>query len=182
MYWGVSCGKAVTIKDGFGKWQQWLPLINLGSEFHDLISFQVVATPGPVLHWDMEWGWSACLAWLGCVTRWSYEIWQPLEQTFLHIPQRQARLPTTLLLVPEFLLTAKDTHLPSLQDPRTLVLNLWLSLLTPQVGILSCSLLFPLTPLAVTQLLTSLLFIPSYSIMCVSYSLDCTEVLLLASR
>lgn len=115
------------------------------------------------------------------MTRWSQEIWQPLEQTFLHIAQRQARLPTTLLLVPEFLQTAKEAHLPSLPDPRTLVLNLWLSLLTPQVGILSCGLLFLLSPLAVTQLLILLLFIPSYSIMCVSYSLDCTEVLLLAS-
>ena len=104
------------------------------------------------------------------MTRWSQEICQPLEQTFLHIAQRQARLPTTLLLVPEFLQTANEAHLPSLQDPRTLVLNLWLSLLTPQVSVLSCGLLFPLTPLAVTQLLTLLLFIPSYSIMCVSRS------------
>lgn len=116
----------------------------------------------------------------GC-DRWSQEIRQPLEPTFLHIAQRQARLPTALLLVPEFLQTAKEAHLPSLQDPRIRVPNLWLSLLTPHVGVLSRSLLFPLTPLPVTQLLTLLLFIPSYSIMSVSYSLDCTEVLLLAS-
>lgn len=117
----------------------------------------------------------------GVCDRWSQEIWRPLELTFLHIAQRQARLPTTLLLVPEFLQTAKEAHLPYLQDPRILVPNLWLSLLTPQAGIPSRSLLFPLTPLPVTQLLTLLLFIPSYSIMCISYSLDCTEVLPLAS-
>ena len=148
---------------------QALPLVGVASVSHSLIFSQAVSTPDPVLHCDAEWMGQECLlgsSW-GCrkVSGDPAAHRSDLSSPCSGASQASYHPPVSPRVSP-------NSHGGSSPQHRTP--ELWCPICgshcsLPRVGVPSYSLTFPLCPLPVTQVLTLLLFFPSYPIMCVSF-------------
>lgn len=162
------------------KCQQWWLLPHPGSALglcHFCIqglSLSLVMTAPNTVHvaiWK-KWSKKAHTTW--GMWHWSWETQEPLKLTSFTpaldagqcASSSQVRFGhlITLLLVPAVLQPAKGACLPS-TGPQ----DCGLSCSPSTVGVCQCNVLFPWSPLSGAQILTLLLFFPSYLIMCVSF-------------